>query len=115
MPQTAAAGAMARRAGKPPITSVRYAGTNKDTGAQMRPTLAESGPRGNPVTVDSMIRGVPMEPNATGDVFASRQRLAAKNGRNPRPVSIAAATATGVPNPAAPSMNAPNAKAISNA
>ena len=38
---------------------------------------------------------------------------AAKNGEKPRPVSIAAATATGVPKPAAPSMNAPNANAIS--
>ena len=40
---------------------------------------------------------------------------AAKNGEKPKPVSIAAATATGVPKPAAPSMNAPNANAIRSA
>ncbi len=62
-----------------------------------------------------MTMGVPIEPNATGDVFASRQMLAAKNGRNPRPTSMAAAIATGVPNPAAPSMKAPKANAISSA
>jgi hypothetical protein len=48
-------------------------------------------------------------------VFASKQMLAAKNGRNPKPTSIAAAMATGVPKPAAPSMNAENANAIKSA
>jgi hypothetical protein len=56
---------------------------------------------------------MPIEPKATGAVFASRQMPAAKNGEKPSPVSIAAATATGVPNPAAPSMKAPSANAIS--
>jgi hypothetical protein len=41
-------------------------------------------------------------------VFASRQMPAAKNGIEPSPASIAPATATGAPKPAAPSMNAPN-------
>ena len=41
--------------------------------------------------------GMPMEPNATGAVFANKQTAAAINGVNPRPVSIVAATATGVP------------------
>ena len=43
------------------------------------------------------------------------QMAAAWKGENPRPLNIAAATATGVPKPDAPSMNAPNAKAISSA
>ncbi len=42
---------------------------------------------------------MPIEPNATGAVLASRQMPAAKNGEKPSPVSIAAATATGVPKP----------------
>ena len=56
-----------------------------------------------------------MEPNATGTVFASRQMLAAKNGSNPRPTSMAAAMATGVPNPAAASMKPLKQNAISRA
>ena len=60
-----------------------------------------------------MTTGTPMEPKATGAVLAIRQMPAANNGENPSPVSMAAATATGVPKPAAPSMNAPKAKAIS--
>jgi hypothetical protein len=44
-----------------------------------------------------------------------RATPAARSGRNPRPISIAAEIATGVPNPAAPSMNAPNEKAIRSA
>src|ERR1035437_8136327 len=63
--------------------------------------------RGNP--------GIPMDPNATGAVFASRQIDDAYSEEKPRPTIMAAATATGVPNPAQPSINAPNAKAISNA
>ena len=35
------------------------------------------------------------------------------NGRNPSPMSSAAVTATGVPNPADPSKKEPKAKAIS--
>ena len=62
-----------------------------------------------------MTSGVPIDPNATGAVFASKQTLAAKNGGKPRPASMAAAIATGVPKPAAPSMNAPKAKAINRA
>ena len=59
-----------------------------------------------------VITGMPIEPKATGDVLANRQMAAALNGENPKPVNIAAATATGVPKPAAPSTNAPNAKPI---
>jgi len=59
--------------------------------------------------------GIPIDPNATGAVFASRQIADALNGENPSPINMLAAIATGVPNPAAPSRNAPNANAISNA
>ena len=61
----------------PLITTTRYAGRISDTGAQIRPTSCESRARGNPVTVASVVRGMPMEPNATGAVLASRQIPAA--------------------------------------
>ena len=81
----------------------------------MRPTAALSRASGKPVTVASVTSGTPIEPNATGDVFASKQSAAASNGAKPTPASIAPATATGVPKPAAPSINAPKANAISSA
>ena len=40
MPQTAAAGSTPLSPLNPPITRIRYAGTNSETGAQMRPTPA---------------------------------------------------------------------------
>ena len=84
-----------------------------ETGAQIRPTHCDSVSSSMPVVPASVTTGMPIEPKATGAVFASKQMPAAKNGENPSPVSIAAATATGVPKPAAPSTNAPNANAIS--
>ena len=84
-----------------------------ETGAQMRPTHCDSVSSSMPVVPANVTTGIPMEPKATGAVFASRQMPAAKNGEKPSPVSMAAATATGVPKPAAPSTNAPNANAIS--
>ena len=97
------------------MTPIRYAGTINETGAQMRPTAELNWSSGRPVVAASVKMGVPIEPKATGAVLARRQRHAAQNGEKPMPASIAAATATGVPNPAAPSMNAPNAKATSSA
>ena len=54
---------------------------------------------------------MPIAPQATGAVLAIRQSRAAWNGWNPSPTRNAAEIATGAPNPAAPSMNAPNEKA----
>ena len=79
----------------------------------MRPTPALKRSKGSPVVTARVVIGVAMDPNATGAVLASKHTAAAKNGENPRPVSMVAATATGVPNPAQPSMNAPKAKAMS--
>ncbi len=58
---------------------------------------------------------MPKEPKATGDVLASKARLAAYSGEKPMPISRAAQMATGVPNPAAPSKNVPKQKAIKRA
>src|SRR5438552_16942364 len=86
---------------------------NKETGAQIRPTPALRRSKGSSVVALRVRMGVPIDPNATGAVLANKQTAADKNGENPRPVSIVAATATGVPNPAQPSINAPNANATS--
>ena len=68
-----------------------------------------------PVTAASVRIGVPIAPNATGAVLAMSDSPAAYSGVNPRPISSAEQIATGVPNPDAPSMNAPNENATSSA
>ena len=57
--------------------------------------------------------GVPNAPKATGAVLAISDRPDAASGEKPRPIRMAAVTATGVPKPAAPSKKAPKQKAIS--
>ena len=57
------------------------------------------------------ISGAPNAPKATGAVLAIRERPEADSGVNPRPIRIAPVTATGVPNPQAPSMKAPKLNA----
>src|SRR5674476_1210406 len=69
-PHIAAAGSTPRSPFQPPITRIRYAGTNSDTGAQMRPTPALSRSSGSPVVTASVVIGIPMDPNATGAVLA---------------------------------------------
>jgi len=46
--------------------------------------------------------GIPIDPKATGEVFAIKQSDAPSNRAKPKPANMAAATATGAPNPAAP-------------
>ena len=48
-----------------------------DTIAHSRPTIADSGSTGSPVTAASVVTGMPIDPNATGAVLASRQMPAA--------------------------------------
>ena len=50
---------------------------NSETGAQIRPTFALRSRSGKFVIPASVITGMPIEPNATGAVFASRQIPAA--------------------------------------
>ncbi len=89
--------------------------TTSATGAQIAATAELSAPSGRPVVVASVTSGVPIEPKVTGAVFAMRQMAEARKGEKPRPVNMAAAIATGVPNPAAPSIKAPKANAIRSA
>ena len=48
-----------------------------DTMAQMRPTMALSGMAAIPVIPERVMTGIPIDPNATGAVLASRQIPAA--------------------------------------
>src|SRR6185437_12079661 len=114
-PQVIAAGITPANPRQPPSTSTRYAGMNNESGAHTRPTFALRLLSGSPVIPASVTSGMPIAPNATGAVLASRQIAAARNGGNPKPASMEAAIATGVPNPVAPSRNAPNANAINKA
>ena len=77
IPHTSAAGRTPFSAFHPPITMIRYAGTINEIGAQMRPTPALRRSIGKPVIAVSVTIGVPMEPNATGAVLASKQIPAA--------------------------------------
>ena len=61
----------------PAITTTRYAGMMTEIIAQSLPVIALSGIDGMPVTLASVVMGMPIEPNATGAVLASRQMPAA--------------------------------------
>ena len=50
---------------------------NNETGAHIAPTQALSSISGKPVRPANATTGIPIEPNATGAVFASRQIPAA--------------------------------------
>ena len=69
--------------------------------------------RSRPVTPCRAISGVPNAAKGTGAVFAMSEVIDAVNGGKPRPMRMADVTATGVPNPAAPSKKAPRQKATS--
>ena len=66
-----------------------------------------------PETAARVTMGVPMAPQATGAVLASRLSTADWKGLKPSPTMTAPAMATGVPKPEVPSMMAPKEKAMS--
>jgi hypothetical protein len=84
-------------------------------GAHKRATDSLNLSKGNPVVPAKVMTGIPMAPNATGAVLASRHIAEALNAEKPRPTSIVAATATGVPKPAHPSKKAPKENATKRA
>src|SRR5436190_5849370 len=69
IPHTAAAGRTARKPAQPHTTAIIYAGINKETGAQIRPTPALKLCRGRPVVALRVRIGVAIDPNATGAVL----------------------------------------------
>ena len=113
MPATASAGHTSFVFLNPAKTATSQNGIITLKTGSWRPTCAESSCRSSPVTPCSAMSGVPSAPNATGAVLAMSESPDASIGANPRPMSSAAVTATGVPKPAAPSKNAPNENAIS--
>ncbi len=76
-PHTSAAGKTRASSLNPPITTTMYPGTISDSGAQIRPIPALNRSSGRPVMPASVTAGIPIEPNATGAVLASRQSAAA--------------------------------------
>src|SRR4051812_45915661 len=114
-PHTSTAGHTPRNPRHPLMVTTSHAGTITDTKGNWRPAIAPRVAAGIPVTAASVRIGVPIAPNATGAVLAMSDSPAAYSGVNPRPINNAEQIATGVPNPDAPSMNAPNDNATSSA
>src|SRR5581483_10200421 len=103
-----------RMAGQTPLTPRQPAnaqtsqkGTSSEKNGNWRPTMADNAISSRPVTLASVMTGVPSAPYATGAVFAISERPEAAKGEKPSPIKMAPVTATGVPNPAAPSKKAP--------
>ena len=109
------AGSTSKVSDQPTIARTSQKGTMIPVIGRMRPTIALRSDSGRPVTAASVCTGVPIAPQATGDVFAIRLSAAAWKGWNPSPIMNAPAIATGAPKPAAPSMNAPKQNATSSA
>jgi hypothetical protein len=112
-PATRQAGQISTMPRKPDMAHTSQNGTMSENSGSCRPVMAESASSFRPVTLASVMMGVPSAPYATGAVLPMSARPAAGSGLNPRPMSMAALMATGVPNPAAPSMNAPNENPMS--
>ena len=77
-----------------------------------RPTMAPSVAVDKPDTLARVMTGVAIAPKATGAVFATNARTAALSGLKPTAISITEVTATGVPNPANASSDAPKENAM---
>src|SRR5476651_986484 len=92
---------------QPAKAQINQNGTSTEKNGNWRPTIIDSSISSSPVTLARVMIGVPRAPNATGAVLAINARPDAANGEKPNPIRIAPVTATGVPNPAAPSKNAP--------
>ena len=68
--------------------------------------------RGRPLTSESVMIGMPMAPNATGAVSATRAIATALNGLKPIAMSMTAQIAIGEPPPASASISAPKVNAM---
>jgi hypothetical protein len=77
MPHAAMAGKTSSARLRPAMTTIRYPGMKTDTIAHRRPTIELNACNGSPVTLASGTTGMPIDPNATGAVLASRQIPAA--------------------------------------
>ena len=84
---------------QPTNAMISQNGTITEKNGSCRPTMPLSSCRSRPVTAASAMMGVPSAPKATGAVLAMSDKPDAASGLKPRPMSIAAVTATGVPKP----------------
>src|SRR6266852_7255287 len=107
IPTTRMAGATSHVSDQLTIAFTSQKGTMMPVIGRIRPIIALMSDSGIAVTAARVCTGVPIAPQATGAVLAIRLSAAAWNGLKPRPIMNAPAIATGAPNPAAPSMNAP--------
>ncbi|MNZ48820.1 hypothetical protein D3C78_665730 [compost metagenome] len=109
-PATITAGHVSFTPRQPSIIAMIQNSTIMVRNGNWRPTIWPISKLSRPVTCPATRIGMPIAPNATGAVLTIRHRPAAYNGLKPSPTSSAAVIATGAPNPAAPSRNAPKQK-----
>ena len=123
-PVTSTAGRISVMRFQPAMTTMRYAGMRIENRGSCRPTMAESArvvevgsdwPSTGATSRPRVTTGMPIDPKATGAVFASRARTAAVIGSKPRLARMEAEMATGAPKPAMPSIRAPKLNATSRA
>lgn len=112
MPPVKASGHVSRRPRRPSTMATNARGTKTDRIGVWRPTIAPKMSVGKPDTLARVMIGVAIAPNATGAVFATSDSSAALSGLKPRASNITEVTATGVPNPASASSNAPKENAM---
>src|SRR5208282_1166329 len=110
-PTTRMAGNTSNVSSQLTIARTNQKGTMIAVNGKILPIIAFKSDSFSAVTAASVCTGVPIAPHATGAVLAIRLRTAAWKGLNPSPIMKAPAMATGVPNPAAPSISAPKQNA----
>ncbi len=114
-PPISAGGQASRRPRRPSTMATSARGTTADKIGVWRPTMAPKVSVGKPETFASVMMGVAIAPNATGAVLATSDSAAAFSSPKPRASNITEVTATGVPNPANASSNAPKENAMTTA
>ena len=114
-PATSTAGHTSRSPRQPDIATTIQAGIKSEKNGNCRPAMMLITSGEIPVTLPSVMIGMPSEPKATGAVFANSASPAAYSGGKPTPIIKADEMATGAPKPAQPSKNAPKLKAMSKA
>ena len=112
-PHTSVAGNVSLIPLNPSIRKTNRNGSIKDMNGMMYVVRDATSNASRPVKVAGVVTGIPIAPYDPPAILATRQRPAACTGLNPNPVRITAVIATGAPNPAAPSKNAPKQYATS--
>ena len=114
-PATRRAGNISQVRFHPHSTMQSQKGTMRESRGTWWPMILPRVTASIPLTPAATATGIPAAANATGALLARRQRIAAARASKPRLTRMAAEIATGVPNPAAPSRNAPKANAMNSA